>query len=202
MLKFSRYHRHYVCTMRYRNVPIQFICDTGVSSTILSVKTICDVSKSNLESLHHFMRVSSGKDYVSVYGETSKVVPCFLRNLVFDELHLDRFMFGVNENTGLNLLGWDFIDACGLQKMSGCDIIVHTFDYDRYVDNFNQIYGSEAQELLFVGDDNVAWFNNLPAEMKDKLHQWSTPLYTVLSLGTYLDEFDGVLDGFKKQYNL
>lgn len=206
MLKFNENRKKYTSYVLLPNgemLPV--ILDTGAMVTTLSFDAIVTLLRCEREELKTFVEGHSCTNLQGVDEVRHIAAPCYFRNAIIGDIHLERFYFMLSADINTSVLGFDFIKACTLNKLIDDGVTVTEFDHGCYTSTFVKSAGNVMPQELFglaVAFDPVTWYKQLPAEYKDKLHQYSIPLYTVLNVNQYLDEFDGILAGFRAQYNV
>lgn len=188
-----------------KDCKISMLLDTGAEFTVLSFDDARNALNCTRDTLLRFVDSNKGITAHGIAGEDFDVIPCYLRNVRLGTETIPVFYFGLSKSVSRSLIGCDFISSTNAIKYNSTSFVITDLDNAKYLALFKETFHNETpSELLVMSAENdpVVWYKQLPAEYKDKLHQYSVPLYTVLNVGQYLDEFDGILAGFRAQYNV
>lgn len=130
------------------NSDITLLFDTGSAFTVLSTKTIfnnINDEKMMLDRKMSIMEELLREDYSKILPRSAfsvEQVPCYackIRNIKLNNKLLEEFYFYiVNIDKGLALLGNDISSFCTYNHTRLADINIVGFDYDGYVEEFQQ----------------------------------------------------------------
>lgn len=131
----------------YRRAGIKVKLDTGSPVTVLDQESISSLIPSIAECEQELKSAFSRQPskYKGVGGAIVNLYPIRLKEILFDGTVLKDFLCFVYEKDGNNLIGYDFISACDVDKSNAGEYIeLSNIDVNKNRQNFIREYANRS----------------------------------------------------------
>lgn len=144
------------------HIRIPFICDTGASRTVVSSRFFRNDGNSVGSQLYHAMisfkmvHIGNNASGDGIYG-----YPCHVDCLRINKTEIKNFYFFISDKVQDALLGFDFIDACRMEKLSAGNISM-IFNKE----NYNPEWLSDIKNIYRLGEISLDQTNSKIGKVK------------------------------------